>query len=1332
MTSYTGIRPTNRMPVAPVIIFDKSCKKSVSTYAVLDCAATDNLCSEELAQLLGVRGDAVYTTVVSATGTSETETSHWVSLLIRGYHTANNYSIKALAMQSFTDLSSHIPSKHDLTKYPHLRGLTIPSHPRKKVDLIIGIGESPLHFTHDSRTGSREQLWASLSGLGWVIHGQDVEVRSTRLNGEIPVNSVQIRGASPDHLALSQDEELLTLVRRSLALDFDEPQHTRMRQPSRVEQKMLTRQKASIKLRNGRYEVALLWKHNSSALPNNYVMAYRCLQHLGRRLVADKVLLEKYKDFINKLIENNQAEIAPTKLSYGIGVWYLTHHPVLKKFRVVFNGKAAFGGKALNSCLDKGPEHTSTLLGTLLRFRQYKYAVTADIKGMFYNVSVPDQERDFLRFLYWEAGDPTKPVVEYRLSHQVPGLTCSGSNACFVLRHLADKNPTRAQPITLASIRTNFYMDDWLPSFPDLKSLQLAIREIIVALQAAGFRLTKFVSNERAALTDVPLEDHAPEADMTEPGAKSDRKTLGIGWDTSGDRLGVKVSMPSQPATRRGVLAAVMSPFDPCGMLLPFLLDMKLLLQRLFKLKLNWDDPLPAKERKEWDCWLQQLPALANISCPRVLIPKPNFEHIWLCNFSDASEKGYAAVSYIVCNYGACNNVAFALGKVRVAPSKKQLTMPRLELLGAVLAAEVASSIQEELHNVKFDHVYFWTDSITVLHYVDNPTLRLKAFVANRVGKVLELTAGATWSHVRTHENSADIGSRGLRPQDTESINPWLAGPAFLKEAQSKWPLTKESGEITPAPVLLEIKSNLTVADTSPCIKVEILSVLFNRYSTLRKLQTTAAWLLRFRGKLRKISQTTVQNTLSAFELKGALLALIRTAQWASYPQLMQALGRSSATKDLPPAARQQWTSMKSLNPFLDEEGLLRVGGRLQNAGLSYSQTHPLVLPRRHALTGFLVRHCHVNSAHMGFRYVLGKLRECYWVIGGTATVRHYLLGCLPCRHANATPGAQQMAPLPPSRFQIGLPAFSYAAVDYFGPINVMVRRRPEKRWGCLITCLTTRAVYLDVAHTLNAQSFLMTFRRFLALYPTVQEMLSDNGSNFHSADKQLQSDFKKIDLDRVAKGLKPEGVDFRWRFNPPAASHQGGVFERLIGIVRKCLRQIMADASYRTPTDEVLLTMLSEIAGIINSRPLLPAGHDPDSFDVLTPAQIIRPGTPAVPMVVRCFSDVDALRNGYKSSQWHTQEFWRRFQLEYIPLLQKRARWLHAEQNFAVGDLVLMKDKDAPRYQWKKARIVKTLPNTTDGLVRRVRLRLADRSELERDIRYLCQLETTPLIANK
>ena len=518
------------------------------------------------------------------------------------------------------------------------------------------------------------------------------------------------------------------------------------------------------------------------------------------------------------------------------------------------------------------------------------------------------------------------------------------------------------------------------------------------------------------------------------------------------------------------------------------------------------------------------------------------------------------------------------------------------------------------------------------------------------------------------------------------------------------------------------------------------LAPLFERYSTLERMKVAAAWWLRFRARLRMAAKLKrlpppLPPSMPVEELDLALLALLRAAQWSVYPHLMMAFTKSPSAqrKKLPSPARDEWYSLRQLDPFMDEHGLLRVGGRLQRAGLTYDQTHPLIVPRRHILTNRLIVSYHVKHLHVGFGHVLALLQERYWIIGGSGTVRHYLRGCIPCRHAKAPLGSQQMAPLPASRFQTDLPAFSYSAVDYFGPLVVkLTTRKSTKRWGALITCLTSRAVHLDLVNGLDAKEFLMTFRRFISVYGSPKEMLSDNGGNFTRADKELKADFKEVDFQRISDGLCPLGINFRWKFNPPRCSHQGGIFERMIGWTRSCLRQMMKDIAFRRPTDPGLRTILKEIEGVINSRPLMPCGTDPTTYDVITPAQLLRPGLSAVPQQTREFLPSDVIRGAYGNSQWHSQEFWRRFKQGYIPLLQKRSKWLHPERNFAVGDLVHVQDKTAPRMQWPLALISEVYPNAADGLVRRVKLKLwagaKDGSfktkELVRDVRHICLLE--------
>ena len=953
--------PLNRMKVAPIRVYGKGRVTYLDTYAVLDTAAGDCLCSRELMDLLGLEGDPRQTAVISATGTTEVSTAHYLTIEIQGYRTKEIFPIQAIALNNLTNLSEHIPSQSDIDRHPHMRGLKIPDHQRKMVDVLICIGESHLQHSFETRMAAAGQLWASCTGLGWVVHGRDSNQKKnqTTANSTVQVNAVQAMTPQVVDNAPIGESEILEKVRHAYALDFCEPQHLEEKMLSRTERRMLQRQQETFRLVNGKCEVGKLWKRSPHDLPNNREHAEKSLRSLGRRLEKNPQLLKQYQEFIGKLIENNQARVAPAPLGNRPG-WFLIHHPVLEKFRVVFNGRAPYEGEFLNARLDKGPEHTSSLLGTVLRFRKNRYAFSADIKGMFYNVGIPEADQDFMRFLWWKDGDPRNPIIESCLNHQVPGLTDAPSNACFALQEVVRINPAKVSKPTCDAVKDNFYMDDCCYSGSEFEKTKAVIEEMPKALAAGGFHLTKFMTNDPALLTGIPKEDHKPR----EEGALF--KVLGISWDPTPDKLKVQFPEPTQPATRRGILSYVMTPFDPVGIALPYLMDMKRLVQKLFSGGGGWNTPVIGENLEEWTQWCAELQEMEPSTCNRALIPRPGYQAIYLCTFSDASEKGYAAVSYIVCEYADGCTVSFGLGRVRVAP-RKIVSMPRLELLGAVLAVEVANIIKKAL-KIEFTDTYFWVDSTAVLHWINNPDLQLKTFVGRRVDKVFEgidLFENTILSYVSTDDNPADVGSRGVRPSNKERIKLWQEGPAWLKNRRETWPISDGSSQKQPSLKDLEIKKiNAVKVTACPQIQeVKPLQHLFEKYSSLEKLKTSASWLLRLRHALHTKSKQCLdpKSPLTAAETDQALLQLARAAQWTCFPNLMEALSSQPPLSDdaLATIAKKQLRNMRELTPYLDEYGLLRVGGRLQRAELPFEQTHPLILPKRHELTGLLIADYH-------------------------------------------------------------------------------------------------------------------------------------------------------------------------------------------------------------------------------------------------------------------------------------------------------------------------------------------------------------------------------------
>ena len=324
------------MKVAPERVFGP--EGCIETYACLDTAAGECLCTRELMEMLGLTGTACQTAVTSATGTTEVSTSHYVNLDIQGYRTGQIYQIKVIALDRFTDLSEHIPSQADVDRHPHMHGLRIPNHRRKKVDLLICIGESELQHTYDTRIAA-VGLWASCTGLGWVVHGRDSELLHQGVPSSVSANVAPIMHGGGERLPPEGESEILEKVRVTFALDFNEPQHSTKKVLSRTGQKMLRRQQETFQIVDGRCEVGKLWRKSPEELPNNRWMAEMSLKRLGRRLQLDAKLRKQYQEFIGKLLANNQADIPRELLGCGAG-YFLLHHPVLEKFRVVFNGAA--------------------------------------------------------------------------------------------------------------------------------------------------------------------------------------------------------------------------------------------------------------------------------------------------------------------------------------------------------------------------------------------------------------------------------------------------------------------------------------------------------------------------------------------------------------------------------------------------------------------------------------------------------------------------------------------------------------------------------------------------------------------------------------------------------------------------------------------------------------------------------------------------------------------------------------------------------------------------------------------------------------------------------
>ncbi|XP_054752108.2 uncharacterized protein LOC129257739 [Lytechinus pictus] len=1279
--------------VVPVIIQGQH--KEIQTLALLDQASDVSLCDESLVHELGITGKRrdFHLTTVNEKNTKKSGLE--VNLSVKGLNCTEQIDMPKVWTVSKLPISGElIPDQRDIQKWNHLKGIEFPRIQERDIKLLIG-GDIPEAFwVLEQRRGNKKEPFAILSPLGWTLMGPTRQGHNH--SDEFNVNFTQVESV-----------DLHQQLSRFWQLDHQVGKGTEERLGLSVEDKRAKAiMEGSIQLVDNHYELGLPWRHDRPYLPDNLPSAQARLKYLKKRFFKDDALFEKYKSTVQGYIEKGYAEeVNHEEVPNEEESWYLPHHPVVhprkpEKVRVVYDCAAKYKGTSLNDQLLRGPDLTNSIVGVLTRFRQERVAVVGDIEAMFHQVKVPEKDRHALRFLWWKDGDLTAHPTSYQMTVHLFGATSSPSCAAFALRKTAEDNEKDFSKEAVNTVRENFYVDDCLKSVPTKDDAVKIVQELCDLLKKGGFRLTKWVSNDRDALSSIPEAERAPSViDLDLDGLPIER-TLGVLWDVSNDHFGFKVSIKEKPPSRRGILSMISSLYDPLGFVAPFVLPAKMLLQSICRRGADWDQLVEGEDLQKWRKWLDDLPHLSDIAIQRCLKPVTFGEVAsrQLHHFCDASERGYSAVSYLrQVSEGGKVHCSFIMGKSRLCPLKAT-SIPRLELTAAVLAVSLDQQIQDELR-LPVTSTTFWTDSTSVLQYIMNESRRFQTFVANRVAKIHEATDKSQWRHVDTKLNPADEGSRGLSGRDMASDPRWLNGPDFLWEEESSWP-TQPSVLQNVSDDDPEIKKTAQVNLSSVEKDVGINNML-QRYSSWNKLKRGVAWLLRYKGYLR--AKTTGQvagdskKNMSLNELQCAELEILRLVQEQELHDKDQRI-------------------INKLNPVL-KDGILRVGGRISNAPIDFEAKHPIILPSSHHVTTLLILHYHLIVGHSGAGLTWSSLREKYWIIKGGATVRKVIGKCFDCRKRNAPRLQQMMSELPAERVTPEKPPFTYVGVDYFGPLYVKQGRSQVKRYGCIFTCLTIRAVHIEIARSLDTDAFINALRRFISRRGTPEKIFSDNGTNFRGAEKELRENLEKVNQREVENILHQKGIE--WSFNPPTASHMGGVWERMIRSTRKILKGLLNE---QVVSDEVLSTAMAEVEAILNARPLTQLSMDAHDQEPLTPNHLLlMKRSPNLPPGL--FGKEDSYgRRRWRQSQYLASVFWKRWCREYLPLLQERQKWTKPHRNLEKDDLVLVVDETLPRGQWSLGRVVDVFPGR-DGRVRQVEVRVGHKY-FRRPVVKLCLLE--------
>ena len=1255
------------------------------TLALIDNGSDTSLVREDFIVQHGLQGYPTRLTIDTVGGkTSLNTTVNCLKLCTSSgpIEVGEAYAVKDLPVHRPCDLSRLA------AQWDHLKGIKFDYVEDSKVSLLLGCDVPQAHQVLEQRLGGNGQPFATKTVFGWMLCGP--------IGKQKGVHQVNCIG----HSGVDLHEKVKALYDREFA---DTSSLTAER--SREDEMALRQVTSGTVIVNGHYEIALPWRIDPCRLPDNYAAAYKRWQSLVKRFKADSNLFERYKEVIHQQIERGYSQLVPQgDCSETHLKWYLPHHPVInsKKLRVVLDCAARYSGVSLNDGLFSGPDMTTKLLAVLLRFRLNPVALSADIKEMFMQVRLPALEQGAFRFLWTDNLSDERPL-EYQMKSHPFGARSSPFCANFALRKTANDFGCGYDSSTVMAVENNFYVDDCLISFRTVKEAAQFVTQITELLGHGGFTLAKWRSNTPTVLDGMTGPKVLNSTKSTIDGVAEGR-ALGVVWDSTLDKLCWSFTLPQGTRTRRGLLSCISSLYDPLGVASPWLLPGKMLLQSLCKLSLGWDDVIPETYLQSWDKWFASLQSVGSFRIDRCMCPPWEYDahNVSLHVFSDASESGYGVAAYAVFRNGQSSHSTIVFGKARVAPIKN-VSIPRLELTAATLAVRVSQQINDMLPSY-FAETYLWTDSMIVLHYIYNKSTRFSTFVANRLTVIHDLSKESQWRHVDSKSNPADKASRGALGNNGQDL--WIYGPQFIRDEPSCWPAFK-----------LEIPDTIDIERKSPravvCLTTtEAATQFLNYYSGWIRLLRGVAWMRRFFSYLKIVrsgdsSVTLRLGSLRVDELQAAERAVIAVVQRTHFAKELRAL-RSGEH----PLARD--SCLRRLSPIL-VNGMIRVGGRLNAWNYPFELKHPVILPKRHHVVRLLINHYHELEAHAGWQHVLNTIRTKFWIVQGGAAVKAVVGGCYKCRRVNAPMGEQLMAPLPEVRIVPGWHPFDHVGMDYFGPLLVKRGRVIDKRFGCVITCLKSRAVHLEVAHSMTTDSLMLLLNRFVGRRGPPSSIYSDNGSNFCAADKELKRLIEGLDHKFIGDQLLARKIE--WHFNVPLASHRGGVWERLIRSIRQILSVICHE---QHPDDETLLTVMVEAERVLNNRPLVPVCTDESAYPALTPNDLIllrqNEGLVEEPDIVLRYS------RRWRQAKQLAMTFWKRWVSEYVPLLQKRQKWVNRTRNFRVGDVVLLVNEIGRGGRWPLGLVTDAIVSE-DGLVRSVQVR-TERGNFLRDIRSLSLLE--------
>ncbi|XP_046811897.1 uncharacterized protein LOC111689889, partial [Lucilia cuprina] len=565
---------------------------------------------------------------------------------------------------------------------------------------------------------------------------------------------------------------------------------------------------------------------------------------------------------------------------------------------------------------------------------------------MYRQILVHKEDAQFQRILFRK--NPTDPIQDFALKTVTFGINCAPYLAIRTLVQLAKESQEKF-PQAAYILKHEIYVDDILSGSHDIKSAIDSLKQVIYVLESAGFPLKKITSNCSEILASVP-KNNLLDSDFLKFKETSTTKTLGIQWNALSDSFSYTIDpiCPSNTVTKRQILSSVAKLFDPAGWISPIIIQAKMILQQLWLDGTGWDDKVKPCTLDLWNEFVTNLPLISNIKIPRWIEFAPS-RMTQIHGFCDASEKAYCAAVYVRMQTDSMIESHLLVSKTKVAPIDP-VSLPRLELCGAVLLSKLIKQLTITLpcHNYT---LYLWTDSTIVLGWLEKPPNTWKTYVANRTAQIIRNVGNIPWRHVRSADNPADLGSRGCNPMQLTNNSLWWNGPIWLRKSPEEWPkpiIIENPPEAKNKIKIFHLYTNIN--DENEEIGEDIL----DRYSKWDKAIRIMTYVFRFlnsikerllnssKGRLLLASQLHDISPaeaviimigkiayISSQEFTNTKNKLVRLTQLRHYNQEYECLIKHENVN--------KKSSLYPLNPYIDDNGVIRTNGRISNSALPFN-----------------------------------------------------------------------------------------------------------------------------------------------------------------------------------------------------------------------------------------------------------------------------------------------------------------------------------------------------------------------------------------------------------